>query len=148
MGRIVKKLQDGFVTYHGRGIGYRNGSNILVTKTHPCYKPILDGFWMKPIHASFKVSTRANKYLENINGKYIVQSYLKALKSKKIDNYYSSEYDSDSDSDREMDSDDDTLIIDTKNTEIKTEDQNPDTRIPEQTPGSTADTPDQTPYNK
>ena len=32
MGRIVKKLQDGFIKFHGCGLYHRDGSNVLITK--------------------------------------------------------------------------------------------------------------------
>ena len=119
---------------------------------------------MQPEHITHKkVTTRKRESSKKVHLYLIVRQYQKELRGGKL-NYYSSDDISDTDSytdsktDSETDSGDDRLIIDdkntenqvpdNKNTENETKDQIPGTRTPEQTPGSTADTPDQTPDNK
>ena len=144
MGRIAKNLQDGFIQYHGCGAIFRNGSKVLVTKKRPCTHPILNCFWMDPKDITWaKVTTRKQERERFVTDKHLFRQYAK-VKNVKL-NYYSTDEDSDSDI---SDSGDDTLIIDENNTENETEDQIPGTRIPEQTPGSNAEVPDQIPDNK
>ena len=50
MGRIVKNLQDGFISFHGCGVYHRDCSNVLITKKRPCTQPIIECFWMRPEH--------------------------------------------------------------------------------------------------
>ena len=151
MGRIVKNLQDGFINFHGCGVYHRDGSNVLITKKRPCYHPITECFWMQPEHVHKKVTTRKRESSKTVHLASIYRKYIRELRGGKL-NYYSTDEDSDSDSD------DDTLIIDDKNTENQVpdnknneneaEDHIPGTRTPEQTTGSTADTPNQTLDNK
>ena len=147
MGRILKNLQDGFVKYHSYGIVFRNGANVLVTKNRPCIYPILNCLWMNPKDVRHYVSTRKNERFRSIHCSSLFKSYLKAKNSNKT-YYFSSEYNSETDIETESDSDDDTLVTDHKNTENETQDQIPGTGTPEQTPGNTPDTPNQTPDNK
>ena len=146
MGRIVKNLQDEFVQYHSCGVIFRNGSNVLVNKKRPCTHPILNCFWMDPKLVKGRVSTRKQERERSITDKTLFREYAKNPNLKF--NYYSTDDDSDSDYSYSDNSDDETLIIDEKNTENETEDQIPGTRTPEQTPSSTAEVPDQTPDNK
>ena len=52
MKKSVKNLQDGFIKLHGCGAYRRYGTNVLCTKSRPCYKPVNACFWIlgKDVH--------------------------------------------------------------------------------------------------
>ena len=83
MKKSVKSLQDGFIKFHGCGVYRRDGSNVLCTKTRPCFKPVNACFWMLGKDVKKKVRTRNRELNERI---YHSQSLKKQYHIKTIKN--------------------------------------------------------------
>ena len=66
MKKSVKSLQDGFIKYHGCGVYRRDGSNVLCTKSRPCFKPVNACFWMLGKDVNKKVRTRNKELNERV----------------------------------------------------------------------------------
>ena len=119
MGRIIKKLQDGFIKYHGCGLYHRDGTNVLVTKWRGCAKPINACFWMRPEHVQKKVTTHRRELTQTIHNKKLIKQYQREQLKACVLAYYSTNDEtmsvSDSDSDSDNDSDNNRLIIDIEN---------------------------------
>ena len=66
MKKSFKNLQHGFIKFHGCGVYRKDGSNILCTKTRPCFKPVNACFWMLGEDVKKKVRTRNRELNERI----------------------------------------------------------------------------------
>ena len=110
-------MQDGFIKFHGCGVYRRDGSNVLCTKTRPCFKSVNACFWMLGKDVKKKVRTRNRELNERIyHGQFLKKQYQSELIKRKQYEYYSTESDdSSSDNNSNYDSDDDKLVIDIEN---------------------------------
>ena len=59
MARLLKDLSDGFVLYHGCGIYFRDGMNVLITKCKTCKKLTSECFWKDSRYVKNRVKTRS-----------------------------------------------------------------------------------------
>ena len=118
MKKSVKNLQDGFIKFHGCGAYRRDGSNVLCTKTRPCFKPVNACFWMLGEDVKKKVQTRNRELNERIyHSQSLKRQYQTELIKRKQYQYYSTDddiesNDSSSDNNSNYDSDDNKLVID------------------------------------
>ena len=120
MKKSVKNLQDGFIKFHGCGAHRRDGTNVLCTKTRPCFKPVNACFWMLGEDVKKEVRTRNRELNERI---YHSQSLKKQRQSELIKRkqyqYYSTDDETESDDSSSdnlnYDSDDNKLVIDIEN---------------------------------
>ena len=117
MKKSVKNLQDGFIKFHGCGVYRRDGSNVLCTKTRPCFKPVNACFWMLGEDVKKKARTRNRELNERIyHGQFLKKQYQSELIKRKQYECYSTESDdSSSDNNSNYDSDDNKLVIDIEN---------------------------------
>ena len=56
---LLKDLSDGFVLYHGCGIFFRDGMNILITKRKTCKRSTSKCFWKDAVYVNNRVKTRS-----------------------------------------------------------------------------------------
>lgn len=81
-----------FVTYHGCGNFYIDGTNKIVPKGKRCIKPTYNPFWKNLINVGNRVQTIAqikSKPKANINFVQRYQEYLRVFSTSK--NYFSSD---------------------------------------------------------
>ena len=121
MKKSVKSLQDGFIKYHGCGVYRRDGSNVLCTKSRPCFKPVNACFWMLGKDVNKKVRTRNKELSERVyHSQSLKNQYQSELIKKNQYQYqfYSTDEETMSDTssnDSDYDSDDSKLVIDIEN---------------------------------
>ena len=72
-------ISQTFVTYHGRGNGYFDGTRKLVPKNRKCIKATHYPFWKKPIYDRNRVETRAQIKLKPKTTTYYVKGYMHDL---------------------------------------------------------------------
>ena len=88
----MKNITQTFVTYHGSGNCYIDGTNKIVPKGRHCIKPTYNPFWKNLINVRNRVQTRAqikSKPKTNRNFVRRYQKYLRVFSTSK--NYFSSD---------------------------------------------------------
>ena len=119
MKKNVKNLQDGFIKYRGCGVYRRDGSNVLCTKSRPCFKSVNACFWMLGKDVNKKVRTRNKELNERVYHSQSLKNQYQSELIKKIQyQFYSTDEEIMSDTssnDSDYDSDNNKLVIDIGN---------------------------------
>ena len=77
--KMVKKVSQNFIVYHGCGSCYYDGTNRIVAKNRRCINPTYNPFWKKTNDVRNKVETRAKLKLKSIVTDSYIKTYLKFI---------------------------------------------------------------------
>ena len=122
------KFSQKFVTYHGCGLCYINGTNLMQSNSRSCFFPTHEPFWKDPKDTSNRIpkSTRNQLKKKTFATRNYCKRYFNYLrKVKRISTTVFNQWaDSSEDSDNTYYSDDDESILSSNlksNSDIKTE---------------------------